>query len=92
MARYARLETWALESHFGEESASVRRIAIIASSRYPIAQPFAGGLEAHVWSLTRALTRRGHQVVLFAAAGSDPELNVELLPVAEFELSPLSPS
>jgi hypothetical protein len=30
---------------------SALRIALIASSRYPVTQPFAGGLEAHVWHL-----------------------------------------
>ena len=48
------------------------RIALIASNRFPISQPFAGGLEAHVWHLARALADAGHQVSLFAAAGSDP--------------------
>jgi glycosyltransferase involved in cell wall biosynthesis len=47
------------------------RIGLIASSRFPIAQPFVGGLEAHIWALARALTGRGHQVTLFAAEGSD---------------------
>lgn len=46
------------------------RVAIIASSRYPIAEPFAGGLESHVWHLSRHLGRRGHDVAVFAAAGS----------------------
>ena len=51
-----------------------RRIAVIAPSRSPVAQPFAGGLEAHVWSLTCALRARGHDVTLFAAPGTDPAL------------------
>ena len=48
------------------------RIALIAPNRFPIRQPFAGGLEAHVWHLTRALGQQGHHVTLFAATGSDP--------------------
>lgn len=64
-----------------------RKIAVIGSSRFPIAQPFAGGLEAHIWGLTRALRRRGHDVVLFAAPGSDPDLGAELLPVSAVDLS-----
>lgn len=56
-----------------------RRIAVIASPRYPIAQPFAGGLEAQTWLLTTALRDRGHDVLLFAAAGSDPILGAEVL-------------
>ncbi|ORA11641.1 glycosyl transferase family 1 [Mycobacterium asiaticum DSM 44297] len=34
-------------------------------------EPYAGGLEAHVGHLARALVREGHQVTLFAAADSD---------------------
>ncbi len=48
------------------------RIGLVASVRFPIAQPFAGGLEAHTWTLGRELRRLGHEVVLFAGAGSDP--------------------
>ncbi|MFC8047683.1 glycosyltransferase [Nocardia sp. NPDC057353] len=53
------------------------RVALIASSRHPIAQPFAGGLEAHVWHLAAALRARGTAVTLFAAAGSDPALGAD---------------
>ncbi len=45
------------------------RIAIIASARYPIREPFAGGLEAQTWSLAHGLRARGHQVTLFAGPG-----------------------
>jgi glycosyltransferase involved in cell wall biosynthesis len=55
------------------------RIALIAASRHPVAEPFAGGLEAHVWTLADRLRRRGHQVTLFAGPGSDPRLGVEVL-------------
>jgi glycosyltransferase involved in cell wall biosynthesis len=58
------------------------RIALIAPSRFPIRQPFAGGLEAHVWHLARALAEDGHRVTLFAARHSDPageDLTVEAL-------------
>ncbi|WP_200944457.1 glycosyltransferase [Geodermatophilus sp. Leaf369] len=64
------------------------RIALIASSRFPIAEPFAGGLEAHVWQLTRSLAARGHDVTLFAGPGSDPSLGAESLPVRTVEVSP----
>ncbi len=47
------------------------RIGIVAAVRFPIAQPFAGGLEAHTWSLARALTDAGHHVVLYAHGDSD---------------------
>jgi glycosyltransferase involved in cell wall biosynthesis len=63
------------------------RIALIASSRFPIRQPFAGGLEAHVWHLSRALARRGHQVSVFAAPGSDRDLECRTLAVRSLLLS-----
>lgn len=63
------------------------RICLIASSRFSVAEPFAGGLEAHTHSLARALIARGHAVSLFAAPGSDPALNVETLDVASLSLS-----
>ncbi len=47
------------------------RIAVVATSRYPIRQPFPGGLEALVWQLVARLRGRGHEVTLFAAEGSD---------------------
>lgn len=64
------------------------RIALIASSRFPISQPFAGGLESHVWHLARALAGLGHQVSLFAADGSDPEFDCSKLRVRKLALSP----
>jgi len=63
------------------------KVAIIASARFPIREPFAGGLESHTWSLARALTRRGHQVTVFAAPDSDPHLGVDYLPVEALSLS-----
>ena len=53
-----------------------RRIAIIGPARTPIAEPFSGGLTAHIRALTERLCRRGHDVTLFAAPGSDPSLPV----------------
>jgi glycosyltransferase involved in cell wall biosynthesis len=55
------------------------RVAIVAAARFPIAEPFAGGLEAHVWTLAKELRRRGHAVTVFAGPGSDPLLGVETL-------------
>ncbi|WP_222618182.1 glycosyltransferase [Nakamurella sp. PAMC28650] len=50
------------------------KVLVVASLRYPIAEPFAGGLEAHTASLARGLRARGHSVVVAGAAGSDPEM------------------
>lgn len=47
------------------------QIAVIGPSRYPVREPFAGGLEALVWHLVDGLRARGHDVTLFAAEGSD---------------------
>ena len=63
------------------------RVALIASNRFPLCQPFAGGLEAHVWHLARALVERGHEVSLFAGSGSDLSLECAALTVRELMLS-----
>jgi glycosyltransferase involved in cell wall biosynthesis len=55
------------------------KIALIASARFPISEPFAGGLEAHSWALARGLTELGHSVNVFAGDGSDPALGVKSL-------------
>jgi len=59
-----------LSSHAG----SSVKIAVLAHLKYPIAQPFAGGLEMHTHLLTRLLREAGHEVTLFCARGSDPAL------------------
>lgn len=46
-------------------------IVVIAPLRFPIRQPFAGGLESAVWHEVRLLRDRGHRVTLIATAGSD---------------------
>ena len=63
------------------------RICLIASSKYPVREPFHGGLEAHTAMLAENLIRRGHHVSVFAAPGSDPRLPVEELAVHTFEPS-----
>ncbi|MBB2988848.1 glycosyltransferase involved in cell wall biosynthesis [Mycolicibacterium iranicum] len=60
-------------------------IALIAHNHFPIREPFPGGIEAHVWHLSRALLAHGHAVTLYAAEGSDlgtahPALTIETLP------------
>jgi glycosyltransferase involved in cell wall biosynthesis len=59
-------------------------ICLIASSRYPVREPFAGGLEALTHQLARQLVERGHEVTLFAAPGSDPDLPVHTVSAAAF--------
>ena len=60
------------------------RIALIAHSRFPVAEPFAGGLEMITHLLTRELVQRGHAVDLYAPAGSSPALPlVAMRPDAE---------
>lgn len=57
------------------------RICLVASCRFPIGEPFTGGLESMTWHLARELLRRGHEVAVFAAPGSDPSLGVVELAV-----------
>lgn len=63
------------------------RVCLIASSRFPVAEPFHGGLEAHTATLAAALKARGHEVSVFAAPGSDPALGIVELPVRRFTAS-----
>ncbi|MEW1960323.1 glycosyltransferase [Kineococcus sp. NPDC059986] len=53
-------------------AASARRltVAVLGPSRFPVAEPYVGGLESFVGGLVEALRARGHRVLLFAAAGS----------------------
>lgn len=55
------------------------RVCFIASSQFPIREPFAGGLEAFTHGVVKKLMARGHTVTLFAAEGSDPALSAEVL-------------
>jgi glycosyltransferase involved in cell wall biosynthesis len=53
------------------------RIAILSHVRQPIAEPFAGGMEAHSWHLAAGLEARGHEVTLFASGDSDPRFAID---------------
>ena len=70
MIRAASTTTRVLSRHSPAPETPLR-IALIAPNRFPIRQPFAGGLEAHVWHLARALALDGHRVTLFAERGTD---------------------
>lgn len=63
------------------------RIALLANRRFPIREPFAGGMEAHTWQLATGLRRHGHRVTVFAGPGSDASLDARLLGGADLELS-----
>ncbi|MER7795987.1 glycosyltransferase family 4 protein [Microbacterium sp. NPDC096154] len=63
------------------------RICLIASSRFPVREPFAGGLEAHTHALATELAARGHEVSVFAAPGSDEQLRPHALEVEPFQAS-----
>ncbi len=67
-------------------------VVIIASSRHPVAEPFAGGLESLTWHLVAGLRRRGTEVTVYAGEGSDPALGAELLRTRPLALSPAARS
>ena len=49
-------------------------VVMIAAARFPLKEPFAGGLESLTWHLCRGLRDRGVRVSVFAGPGSDPHL------------------
>ena len=53
------------------------KIAVIAKTRLPIAEPFRGGLEAFTHALCKVYLSLGHEITLYAHAGSDPQLKVK---------------
>ena len=63
------------------------KVALLAHRRFPIAPPFAGGLESFTWHLARSLRDRGVSVTVFAGPGSDPSLGLEELSFRPVELS-----
>jgi glycosyltransferase involved in cell wall biosynthesis len=69
----------------------VARIAVLASARFAIRRPFAGGLEAQTYHLAQVLRSRGHEVMLYASADSDPALQVTPIVDRETRLQ-LSPA
>ncbi|MBG6055858.1 glycosyltransferase involved in cell wall biosynthesis [Salinibacterium sp. CAN_S4] len=61
------------------------KIAILSHMHHPIAEPFEGGTEAHTALLADALADRGHDVTLFAKAGSVSRATVYPLVPSDFE-------
>ena len=47
------------------------KVLIIAPVRFPLREPFSGGLEAQTWALAHGLTERGHTVEIAGPDGSD---------------------
>ncbi|QKE85823.1 glycosyltransferase family 4 protein [Arthrobacter sp. NEB 688] len=62
-------------------------VVLVASSRFPLAEPFAGGLESLTWNLCRGLRERGVEVTVFAGPGSDPRLAARVLRTQPLALS-----
>jgi glycosyltransferase involved in cell wall biosynthesis len=62
-------------------------VVILGAAKYPLRQPFAGGLESLTWALVRGLRARGMDVTLFAGAGSDPSLGAREISVEPLALS-----
>ncbi len=60
------------------------RIALVAPLVTPIAQPYTGGAQAMLADLAQGLHHRGHDVTLFARAGSSvPNVRIEQIGVPE---------
>jgi len=59
----------------------------VADSRFPIAEPFAGGMQSLTWHLITGLRRRQVEISVFAGAGSDPRLGARVLECPPVELS-----
>lgn len=64
------------------------RIALLANRRFPIREPFAGGMEAHTWQLATGLRQQGHTVTVFAGPGSDARLDARAFGDEDLDLSP----
>ena len=62
-------------------------VVMIAAARFPLKEPFAGGLESLTWHLCRGLRDRGVRVSVFAGRGSDPRLGVRELLTRPLDLS-----
>ena len=59
------------------------KIAVLGHRRFPIIEPFAGGIERFTHSIVKGFKQRGCQVTLFAHPQSDRELNLSLEPIID---------
>jgi glycosyltransferase involved in cell wall biosynthesis len=62
-------------------------VVVIADSRFPIREPFAGGMQSLTWHLVMELRARGVDVTVFAGRGSDPSLGARTLAAEPMDLS-----
>ena len=59
------------------------KIAVLGHRRFPIKEPFVGGIERFTHAIVKGLEQRGCQVTLFAHPESDRELNLSLEPILD---------
>jgi len=57
-------------------------IAILGPARFSVDEPFAGGMEMHTATLAEGLATRGHDVTVYAAAGTGRFRIEPMLPIA----------
>ena len=65
---------------------------MIAPPRFPIREPFGGGLEAQVWHHCAALRNRGNEVDLYGAEGSEFACTDVVFPVPDWTTTSAAPS
>ncbi|WP_319421545.1 glycosyltransferase family 4 protein [Pleurocapsa sp. FMAR1] len=59
------------------------KIAVLGHRRFPIKEPFAGGIERFTHTIVTELAKKGCQVTLFAHPESDRRLNLSLEPILD---------
>ncbi|WP_052055430.1 glycosyltransferase family 4 protein [Myxosarcina sp. GI1] len=59
------------------------KIAVLGHRRFPIKEPFAGGLERFTHNIVKGLQQKGCRVTLFAHPDSDRSLNLSLEPIID---------
>ena len=59
------------------------KIAVLGHRRFPINEPFAGGIERFTHTIVKGLEQQGCQVTLFAHPDSDRSLNLSLEPILD---------
>ena len=59
------------------------KIAVLGHRRFPIREPFAGGIERFTHTIVKGLKQRGCEVTLFAHPESDRDLSLSLEPILD---------